>query len=50
MISGELLFCGGSNWDLTGRKTVPKAGEKGETFSVGLCYEAVSSLRFEFYT
>ena len=32
MISGELLFCGGSNWDLTGRKTVPKAGETLETF------------------
>ncbi len=26
LISGEVLFCGGSNWDLTGRKTVPKNG------------------------
>lgn len=26
MLTGELLFCGGSNWDLVGRKQVPKGG------------------------
>jgi len=24
--SGELLICGGTNWDLTGRKQLPKTG------------------------
>ena len=24
MLSGELLFCGGTNWDLIGRKAIPK--------------------------
>ena len=26
IISGEVLFCGGTNWDLTGRRAVPKGG------------------------
>jgi len=27
LISGELLFCGGTNWDLVGRKTLPKGAK-----------------------
>ena len=27
MISGELLFCGGTNWDTVGRSQAPKGGE-----------------------
>ncbi|KAJ8321119.1 hypothetical protein KUTeg_002706 [Tegillarca granosa] len=29
MLTGELLFCGGSNWDLVGRKQVPKGVKNG---------------------
>jgi len=26
--AGELLICGGTNWDLTGRKQLPKGGRR----------------------
>jgi hypothetical protein len=27
MLSGEVLFCGGTNWDLIGRSKPPKNGQ-----------------------
>lgn len=27
MLAGEVLFCGGTNWDLVGRRTLPKGGK-----------------------
>ena len=34
LINGELLFCGGSNWDLIGRNQLPKGGIKQNTLLI----------------
>lgn len=35
-ISGRLLVCGGTNWDLIGRKELPKAAKTAPTMSTGI--------------
>ena len=49
MLSGELLMCGSMNWDLVGRKALPKGSKSCRSFKPGeIVLLSLRSLYFKF--